>query len=119
MAGQHSLGKIGEEEALIYLQNKGYHILEHNYRFRKFEIDIIAQSGNTVVAVEVKTRSTDDFGDPQDFVKPAQIKRLVQAFDYYINKNNLDMEARFDVIAILINETGTKIHHIEDAFLHF
>lgn len=119
MAQAQDLGKKGERAAAEFLSRKGYRILEQNYRYLKAEIDIIAQKENTVVAVEVKTRSTPDFGNPQDFVKPQQIERLVMALDHYIVQNDLEVEARFDIVGIIKNKLGTRIEHLEDAFLHF
>ncbi|MBQ0740568.1 YraN family protein, partial [Aquimarina celericrescens] len=72
MAEHNVLGKKGEKLAIDFLVDKGYDILEKNYRYLKSEIDIIAQKDAIVVAVEVKTRSTPEFGNPQDFVKPKQ-----------------------------------------------
>ena len=70
MAEHNELGKKGEELAVKYLQEDGYEILDRNWTFQKAEIDIIAQKDNYLAIVEVKTRSSLDFGDPQDFVKP-------------------------------------------------
>lgn len=119
MAEHNELGKKGEDLATNFLLKKGYQILENNYRFQKAEVDIIAQKDKILVAVEVKTRSTPEFGDPQEFLKPQQIKRLVKAIDFYVNENNLDVEVRFDIVAIIKNKLGTKIEHIEDAFMYF
>lgn len=119
MAEHNELGKKGEDLATNFLLKKGYQILENNYRFQKAEVDIIAQKDDILVAVEVKTRSTPEFGDPQEFLKPQQIKRLLKAVDFYVNENDLDVEVRFDVVAIIKNKLGTKIEHIEDAFLYF
>lgn len=119
MAEHNILGQKGEEEAAQFLRAKGYHILERNYRFHRDEVDIIAQKEDVIVAVEVKTRSSDYFGNPQDFVKPKQIKRMVRVLDHYIVKKNLDVEARFDIIAILKTDSGSQIEHLEDAFLYF
>lgn len=119
MAEHNELGKKGEDEAAAYLLKKGYKILERNYRFRKAEIDIIAQKGEVLVAVEVKTRSTPHFGNPQDFVKPKKIKLMVSAFDHYIIDKKLDVNARFDIVAIIKNKSGMRIEHLEDAFLYF
>jgi len=119
MAEHNQLGNEGESLATELLRKKGYQILEKNYRFQKAEIDIIALIENTIVAVEVKTRSTPDFGSPQDFLKPAQIKRLVEAMDYYVTSKNLDYDVRFDFVGIIKNSLGTRLEHIEDAFLHF
>lgn len=119
MAAHNELGKEGEKLATRLLAEKGYEILETNYRYLKAEVDIIAQKGDILIAVEVKTRSTPDFGDPQEFVKKTQIQRLVKAIDHYVNENNLEVEVRFDIVAIIKNKLGTKVEHIEDAFLHF
>ncbi|MBB4118293.1 putative endonuclease [Mesonia hippocampi] len=119
MAEHNLLGNIGENLAVNYLKNKGYQILAQNYRYQKAEVDIIAQTKNTLCAIEVKTRSSADFGNPQDFVKPKQIQQLVKAMDYYITQNNINLELRFDIIAIIKNKKHTTIEHIKDAFLFF
>ncbi len=119
MAEHNELGKEGEQIAVDFLIEKGYKIKECNWRFRKAEIDIIAQLNNTLIAVEVKTRSTDDFGDPQEFLKPKQINLLVTAMDEYVTSKDLEVEVRFDVIGIIKNRKETKIEHLEDAFFHF
>lgn len=119
MAKHYDLGVTGEKLASDYLIEKGYYIIEKNYRFQKAEIDIIAQKEGTLVCVEVKTRSTDEFGDPQDAVKEKKIKLLVKAMDHYVVSKDLDVEVRFDIIAIIKNDTITKIEHLEDAFFYF
>lgn len=118
MAEHTELGKKGEKIALNYLIDNGYTILEKNYRYLKAEVDIIAQKNNVLAAIEVKTRSTDYFGNPQDFVNPKKIKLLISAIDYYVNEKDLDVEVRFDIIAIIHQKT-IKITHLKDAFLHF
>ncbi len=119
MAEHNTLGKKGEEMAVSFLIEKGYEVLEKNYRYQKSEIDIIARVKGVLVVVEVKTRSTPEFGNPQDFVKPKQIQSLVKAINHYVEHNDLDLEIRFDIIAIIQNKAGTKIEHLEDAFYHF
>ncbi len=119
MAEHNELGKLGEELAVEYLQKKGYEILETNWIFQKAEIDIIAQKENTLAIVEVKTRSSTDFGLPQDFVKPKKIQLLVKAVNEYVIANDLDVAVRFDIIAIHKQDNEFIIEHLEDAFLHF
>lgn len=119
MAEHNELGKFGEELAVEFLQKNGYDILETNWTFQKAEIDIIAQNGSVLAVVEVKTRSSIEFGLPQDFVKPKKIQLLVKAVNEYIISNDLDAEVRFDIIAICKEDKGYKIEHIEDAFFHF
>lgn len=119
MADHNDLGKAGEQFAIEYLQKNGYSILEKNYRFLKAEVDVIAKKENTLIAVEVKTRSTDYFGDPQDFINQKKITLLVSAMDNYIVERNLDVEVRFDIIAIIKQKDAFQIKHLKDAFLHF
>jgi putative endonuclease len=119
MAEHNELGKIGEELAVDFLIEKGYEILETNWMFQKAEVDIIAQKENILVVVEVKTRSSVDYGLPQDFVKPKKIKLLVKAINEYVITNDLDVEVRFDIIAIHAKEKQFEIEHLEDAFYYF
>jgi putative endonuclease len=118
MADHHDLGREGEEMAAAYLQKKGYRILERNFRYQKAEVDILAKKDQILAAVEVKTRSSPYFGDPQDFVKKKQINLLVRAVDFFVNDKKLDVQVRFDIIAIIRNKAGMRIEHLEDAFLH-
>ena len=79
MAEHNDLGKFGEELAVDFLEKNGYEILETNWVFDKAEIDIIAQKNGILAVVEVKTRSSIDFGLPQDFVKPKKIQLLLKS----------------------------------------
>ena len=119
MAEHNDLGKLGEELAVEFLQKNGYEILETNWTFQKAEIDIIAKKENTLAIVEVKTRSSLDFGLPQDFVKPKKIQLLVKAVNEYVVSKNLDIEVRFDIIAIHKEGKSFAIEHLIDAFYHF
>ena len=119
MANHNQLGKKGEQLAVDFLIENGYDIVERNYRFNKAEVDIIAQKEDVLAIIEVKTRSTKDFGNPQDFVKPKQIKNLVKAVDEYVTVNNLEVDVRFDIIAIVKEEKQFNIEHLEDAFFFF
>jgi len=119
MATHNELGKKGEELAVEFLQNKGYKILERNWRFKKAEVDIIASKNNVLAIIEVKTRSTNYFGNPQDFVNSKKIKLLVEAVNEYIISKDLDVETRFDIVAIIKDQNKLEIEHIKDAFLHF
>ncbi|NOR27085.1 MAG: YraN family protein [Lutibacter sp.] len=119
MATHNDLGKKGEELAVDFLQKNKYKILDCNWRYKKAEVDIIALKNNTLVVIEVKTRSSNYFGNPQDFVNPKKIKLLVEAINEYVTSKDLDVEVRFDIIAILKNKNTFEIEHLEDAFLHF
>lgn len=119
MAEHNELGKFGEEMAVAFLEKEGYTILETNWTFQKAEIDIIAQKENILAVVEVKTRSSLDFGLPQDFVKPKKIQLLVKAVDEYVSSQDLDVDVRFDIIAIHKEAKSFVIEHLIDAFYHF
>jgi len=116
MAEFHETGKKGEELAASHLEKNGYQILEKNWRSGPNEIDIIAQNGDILVVVEVKTRRTNYFGEPEEFVTKNKQKLLVKAANNYVLKNKIDNEVRFDIISILYKGEQYKIYHIEDAF---
>ena len=119
MAEHNELGKLGEELAVEFLRKNGYEILETNWTFQKAEIDIIAQKKTMLAVVEVKTRSSIEFGLPQDFVKPKKIQLLVKAINEYVVSKNLDIEVRFDIIAVHKEDKSFAIEHLKDAFYHF
>lgn len=119
MAEHNELGRRGEELAVEYLLKNKYVIVERNWVFQKAEVDIIAAKENVLAIVEVKTRSTSDFGDPQEFVNQKKIKMLVKAADEYVNLKNLSTEIRFDIIAVSKDATNYKIEHLQDAFYYF
>ena len=119
MAAHNNLGTFGEPIAANYLLENNYTILERNWTFQKAEIDIIAQKDSQIIIVEVKTRNSDFFGDPHSFVTPEKIKLLVKAANQYLISNEILLDARFDIVAILKNKTTEQISHFEDAFYHF
>ena len=117
MAKHNELGKIGEELAAQFLVDKGYEILERNWRNIHKEIDIIAKDGDDLVIVEVKARQTDEHGDPDIAVTKRKQRMLIAAANAYILRNNLDMSTRFDIVSIVFKDGEPVIEHIEDAFL--
>lgn len=119
MAEHNDLGKLGEELAIEFLQKNGYTILETNWTFQKAEIDIIVQKESCLAIVEVKTRSSIDLGLPQDFVNPKKMQLLVKAANEYVVQNDLDVNVRFDIIAIHKSNSQFNIEHIEEAFYYF
>lgn len=119
MAAHNELGKIGEQLACDHLIKKGYIIKERNWRCKKAEVDLIALKGETLAIIEVKTRSTDAFGNPKDFINKKKIKLLISAVDQYVCSRRLDVEVRFDVIGIIISGEHIQLEHLEDAFFHF
>jgi putative endonuclease len=116
MAKHNDLGSDGEMMAVAYLAQTGYEILETNWRFEKKEIDIIASKDGILVIVEVKCRSTDFFGTPEEAVTPAKQKLLIKAADAYLNQLNNETEVRYDIVSIVLNDKKAEMNHIEDAF---
>ena len=97
----------GEEIAAEYLRLHGFEILETNWRFRRLEVDIIAREGKTLIFVEVKTRSYDYFGKPEEFVTPAKERRLAAAAAAYMEQSGHEWAMRFDVVAVLKKRDGS------------
>lgn len=116
MAEHNALGKKGEAFAQKYLAQNGYLISDINWRFGKEEIDIIAQKNDLVVFIEVKTRTNNYFGDPENFVSRNKQKRIIKAANAYIMEKNILKEARFDVIALTLVNNKFQLEHIQDAF---
>ena len=116
MAEHNEIGVKGEELASFYLEGKGYRILEKNWHFGREEIDIIAQHHDTLIIAEVKTRSGNFFGEPEEFVNRQKQRLLIKAANAYVEKKNIDMEVRFDIIGVILTGNKHRINHIEDAF---
>lgn len=116
MAQHNKLGKKGEELASDFLSDNGYTIIERNWIGERHEIDIIASCGDFLIFVEVKTRSSVYWGNPETAVSEAKIKRMVAAADYYLQSKDTDLQVRFDIISVISNKKQTEIIHIEDAF---
>lgn len=116
MAEHYDLGKEGEDMACEYLISLGYTILARNWRAYKNEIDIIALKNNCLIFIEVKTRTTDLWGNPEDFISEAQQQRIIEAAEIYIEDIKEEYDCRFDVIAIIKNKKQTQLEHFEDAF---
>ena len=114
----HKLGKLGEEIAQRYLRKKKFKIVQRGYRLYRGEIDLIALDGKTLVFIEVKTRSPEALGLPEESVdirKQRQIRKIAEG---YLAINGIeDMECRFDVISVAFDEKGThSLAHYKDAF---
>ncbi len=113
---KNQLGKEGEDRAIAFLKAKDYLVLSTNWRSGHYEIDIIAKDQDTLVIAEVKTRSTDTFGHPGEFVKSKKHSNLFKAAEEYIEACNYSGEVRFDIIAVYLDENEWQIDHIIDAF---
>lgn len=116
MADHLETGMKGEEIAKKYLIEKGYSVLETNWRSGPHEIDIIAKKGFNLVIVEVKTRKGKPLVEPEEAVDMNKQRLLIKAANKYICLNNIDLETRFDIIGIIIQGENYQVNHLEDAF---
>ena len=116
MAEHNDIGKAGEILAQNYMNENGYTILEKNWRHGKDEIDIIATDGKFLVITEVKTRQSNRIAEPEISVNRDKQRFLVRAADVYIQRHNIMMEARFDVVSVLLQGERAIINYIADAF---
>jgi putative endonuclease len=116
MAEHNELGKKGEELAARHLVAKGYKIKETNWRYGNDEVDIIAEHNNFLVVVEVKTRQSNYFGEPEAFVTLKKQQFIIRAANAYIEQKNIDLETRFDIVSVVMAREETQVNHIEDAF---
>lgn len=117
MSIQHDIGKKGEEIAKVFLEQKGYKILEQNWRYSRAEVDIIATHQGALIFVEVKTRSYDYYGQPEEFVTAKKQKLLSTAASAYMQAKDHQWEIRFDIVSVLLNgKSSFKVQHFEDAF---
>ncbi len=117
MAVHNDLGRKGEAIAKTHLEAAGYEILDENWTFGKAEIDLIACKNGVIIFTEVKTRTGNGFGEPEDFVNDRKQKLMASAADEYIYLMNHQGDVRFDIVAILFTTSTTyNLKHIEDAF---
>jgi len=116
MSEANQLGKQGEEIATTYLLRQGYIILDTNWRAGRNEIDLIARDKDFLVIIEVKSRSSDKFAEPEESVTRDKQNALIRAANAYIYRKNINLETRFDIISIIHNKNETRINHLKDAF---
>ncbi|MBQ9470617.1 MAG: YraN family protein [Bacteroidales bacterium] len=110
------LGNAGERIAVEHLRAKGYTILHTNWRWGHKELDVVAQQGQTLVVVEVKTRQSDYWQEPHEAVRQRKQRHMVEAADAYVGRLEADLDVRFDIISIVWNHGRYAVEHIEDAF---
>lgn len=110
------LGKMGEQMAARYLADKGYIILEHNYRRGHLEIDLIALDRDELVIVEVKSRSYDTVLRPEEAVVHNKRLNLIRLANEYVKTHGRKENVRFDIVAIVSNSNGTEIKHLKNAY---
>lgn len=119
MAEHNDLGKWGEDEAALYYEDKGYEILERDWKVGKRDIDLIAltEDKDTLVFVEVKTRQNNDLQEPEEAVDVKKMRNLAIAANAYVKLHDLDMDVRFDIISVIGKCSCVEsIECFEDAF---
>lgn len=117
MITHNDLGRFGEQKAVEYLTAKGYAILERNWVCGHKEVDIIAKDEETIVIIEVKTRKSTFLVAPEVTVDGFKQRNLIWAANCYVRMKNLDDDVRFDIVSIVVDNTGKFIiDHLEDAF---
>ena len=116
MSDKIKRGKEGEKLAEGFLVDKGFSVLKRNYRYRRSEIDLIVRRDNWLIFVEVKTRTSNAFGYPEEFVEPSQEKKIFEgALNFMIETNWLG-NVRYDIVAVDLSGIEPDIRHFEDAF---
>ncbi|PKP41566.1 MAG: YraN family protein [Bacteroidetes bacterium HGW-Bacteroidetes-12] len=116
MIHKQIIGKKGEQLAVDYLISNNYKICHKNWRKGKDEIDIIALEDDFIIFVEVKTRTSDFFGQPESFVNQRKQENMIRAANAYVEEKDIDKEVRFDIISIILSNNKTSLKHIKDAF---
>lgn len=115
MSDKIKTGNEGENLAAEFLRNKGFEIVVRNYRYKHAEIDLITRLEDLLVFVEVKTRASSSFGEPEDFVDEKKAAKIFEGAEQYTFENNWNGNIRFDIVSV---KTGAspEIVHFEDAF---
>lgn len=119
MAEHNELGKWGEDKATLYLENEGYVVIDRDWRDGKRDLDILAVSpdGKTLVVVEVKTRSGEEYQQPEEAVDAKKMRNLALAANTYVKEKQVDRELRFDIITVVgVGHQVKHIEHLVDAF---
>ncbi|MBR1402034.1 MAG: YraN family protein [Prevotella sp.] len=118
MAAHNELGKWGEQQAVDYLERKGYRILARDWKDGHRDLDLVAMDGDTLVIVEVKTRRNNVFGEPEEAVDWRKIRSLSIAASRFVRLYRINSDIRFDIVSITGDDTGHfTVNHIVDAFL--
>ncbi|WP_319470760.1 YraN family protein [uncultured Pseudodesulfovibrio sp.] len=110
-------GNLGEAAAARYLESRGMRVLDRNWRFRQWELDLVCKDGDTIVFVEVKTRGAGTMGTPADGLNRKKQERLVKAASQYLTKKDLwDEPCRFDLAAVVDTGSSMDVEHVANAF---
>lgn len=114
MSDKIEIGRLGENLAATFLEERGWEIVARNYRYKKAEIDLIIRRDDWTIFVEVKTRSSTAFGQPEEFVDDYKARLIFDAAEEYIFSTNWLGKVRFDVVSITLT-TPPEIVLFEDA----
>ncbi len=111
-------GKNSEDLAEKFLLDKNFRIIKRNFKFGKTgEIDIIAYDGEVIVFIEIRSKTSKEFGDPLSSITPGKIRKIKKSAEGYLYINNInDTEVRFDVITVDLTSDIPKLEHIPYAF---
>ena len=117
MTVRQKLGALGEQQAAAFFEGQGYRIVAQNHRCRRGEVDLIAERGDLLVFVEVRTRASAAFGGPEETVGAAKQRRVVAAArDWLARRRGPERGVRFDVVAVTDGPRGASLQHFENAF---
>ncbi len=116
MVSQREIGEMAEGLAENYLIRQGYKIHDKNWYYGHLELDIVAQDGDQLVIVEVKSRNGLRYEHPSEAITNAKIRRVVEAADAYIREKDCNLETRFDVVTVIFFEQKFELEHFKDAF---
>ena len=117
MSDKIKTGNLGEALAASFLEDQGYEIVARNFRFGRAEIDLIVKRDNWVLFIEVKTRASNEYGEPEDFVTVSQMNRIYNAAEEWIFATGWQGDIRFDIITVKMGPgyDDAVIEHHEDA----
>jgi len=117
MAQHNETGSLGEQYACRFLEELGYEVVERNWRFGKDELDIILRTARELIIVEVKTRSSNTHGEPEEAVKKGKRSTMIRGANAYVQATGCELALRFDIVSVILHPSGKPfIHHIPDAF---
>lgn len=117
MSTAFEIGREGERIARQFLEQNGYLVLEQNWHWHHYELDLVARQGEELVIVEVKTRGVDFLVDPEEAVDQGKIRRTVAAADAYVRYTDSDLPVRFDLVFVTLTKGHSEVEHIADAFM--
>jgi putative endonuclease len=115
MSDKMKTGQMGENLAADFLIAQGFEIVARNYRYKHAEIDLIVKKGNWLIFVEVKTRTSTHFGEPEAFVDEKKSRKILEGAEEYVHATNWQGNIRFDIISVTLSHEP-KVEHFEDAF---